>query len=106
MAGRAMLTTVASRAAIPEPSTLTASTHLPGAEEYERPGASATVMARADSISPADMSGTSWHRNDPKRPAEPEVVGGTDQVAPGRRPPWRVLVRASLACSRLPLGPD
>src|SRR4029078_7748651 len=40
MAGRAMLTTVASSAAIPEPSTLTASTHRPDAEEYERPGAS------------------------------------------------------------------
>jgi hypothetical protein len=31
--GRAMLTTVASSAAIPEPSTLTASTHRPDAEE-------------------------------------------------------------------------
>ena len=46
---RAMLTTVASRAAIPEPSTLTASTHRPDAEEYERPGASTAVMARAGS---------------------------------------------------------
>jgi hypothetical protein len=31
--GRAMLTTVASSAAIPEPSTVIASTHRPGAEE-------------------------------------------------------------------------
>jgi hypothetical protein len=33
MVGRAMLTTVASSAAIPEPSTVIASTHRPGAEE-------------------------------------------------------------------------
>jgi hypothetical protein len=33
MVGRAMLTTVASSAAIPEPSTLTASTRRPDAEE-------------------------------------------------------------------------
>jgi hypothetical protein len=33
MAGRAMLTTVASSAAMPEPSTVIASTHRPGAEE-------------------------------------------------------------------------
>jgi hypothetical protein len=33
MTGRAMLTTVASSAAIPEPSTVTASTHRPGAEK-------------------------------------------------------------------------
>jgi hypothetical protein len=33
MTGRAMLTTVASSAAMPEPSTLTASTHRPGVEE-------------------------------------------------------------------------
>jgi hypothetical protein len=33
MVGRAMLTTVASSEAIPEPSTVTASTHCPGAEE-------------------------------------------------------------------------
>src|SRR6516162_8455279 len=46
MAGRAMLTTVASSAAIPEPSTVIASTQRPGAEEYERAGASAVVMSR------------------------------------------------------------
>jgi hypothetical protein len=33
MVGKAMLTTVASSAAIPEPSTVTASTQRPGAEE-------------------------------------------------------------------------
>jgi hypothetical protein len=33
MVGRAMLTTVASSAAIPEPSTVMASTHRPGVEE-------------------------------------------------------------------------
>jgi MFS family permease len=33
MAGRAILTTVASSEAIPEPSTVIASTHRPGAEE-------------------------------------------------------------------------
>jgi hypothetical protein len=49
MVGRTMLTTVASSAAIPEPSTLTPSTHRRGAEEYERSGASAAVMARAGS---------------------------------------------------------
>jgi hypothetical protein len=36
MVGKAMLTTVASSAAIPEPSTVTASTQRPCAEEYER----------------------------------------------------------------------
>jgi hypothetical protein len=46
MVGRAMLTKVASSAAIPEPSTVIASTHRPGAEEYERAGASAVVMSR------------------------------------------------------------
>src|SRR5215469_17143773 len=39
-----MLTTVASSEAIPEPSTVTNSTHRPGAEEYERAGASAVVI--------------------------------------------------------------
>jgi hypothetical protein len=35
MVGKAMLTTVASSAAIPEPSTVTASTQRPGDEEYD-----------------------------------------------------------------------
>src|SRR6516162_3094979 len=39
-----MLTTVASSEAIPEPSTVTTSTHRPGAEEYESAGASAVVI--------------------------------------------------------------
>src|SRR5215472_14924039 len=42
--GRAMLTTVASSEAIPEPSTVTNSTHRPGADEYESAGASAVVI--------------------------------------------------------------
>ena len=45
MVGKAMLTTVASSAAIPEPSTVTASTQRPGAEEYDRAGASAVVTS-------------------------------------------------------------
>ena len=45
MVGKAMLTTVASSAEILEPSTVTVSTHRPGAEEYARAGASAAVMA-------------------------------------------------------------
>src|SRR5579859_4319456 len=49
MTGNAMLTTVASSAAIPDPSTVTASTHRPGAEEYERAGASAVVISPAAS---------------------------------------------------------
>src|SRR6266513_1861077 len=48
MVGRAILTTVASSAAIPEPSTVIASTQRPGAEEYVRTGASAWVISRAD----------------------------------------------------------
>src|SRR6266487_1391986 len=48
MVGRAMLTTVASSAAIPEPSTVIASTQRPGAEEYVRTGASAWVISCAD----------------------------------------------------------
>src|SRR5262249_49380825 len=44
--GRAMLTTVASSEAIPEPSTVIASTQRPGTEEEERAGASAVVMSR------------------------------------------------------------
>src|ERR1044072_5461717 len=46
MVGSAMLTTVASSAATPDPSTVTASTQRPGAEEYERAGTSAVVMSR------------------------------------------------------------
>jgi hypothetical protein len=43
MAGRAMLTTVASRKASPEPSAVTAATHRPGSEENDSAGASLVV---------------------------------------------------------------
>src|SRR2546429_1442195 len=75
MVGRAMLTAVASSAAIPEPSTLTASTHRPDAEEYARSGASAAVMARAGS-----RVGGTGH---PARHAEPVTpVAGDVTVSP------------------------
>jgi len=45
MDGKAMFTTVASSEAIPEPSTVTASTQRPGAEETRKEGTATAVMS-------------------------------------------------------------
>jgi len=44
MDGKAMFTTVASSEAIPEPSTVTASTQRPGAEETRKEGTAIVLM--------------------------------------------------------------
>src|SRR5712675_2749210 len=113
MVGRVMLTTVASSAAIPEPSTLTASTHGPDAEEYEgreyllrswhapAPGSAALVIRPSMRLGiglagirqaqvicqprPVTLLGSSKNLN---------RVRGTDPGgAPGPRSPWCVVVR-------------
>src|SRR5215469_9967674 len=92
-----MLTTVASSEAIPEPSTVTNSTHRPGAEEYESAGASAVVIWEESSrVHPAaGRPACKFSIYDRRRPADrrdrctPATAHPSQRVSPPEPGPTR-----------------